>query len=429
MENQSRTLPASVVLLVFTILGFSACDSGSDPGPNAMVGDSAGVRLVRNSGPDKPLPVTEALRVGLVEGDPVLLFDRIRSLAVDSVGGFWVSDSHESIRHYSAEGEYLGHVGGEGQGPGEAALGYGDVWLGRGTVVTNTYDGTIQLFSASGTFLGSREAWAEPGRYLHPLGPSGEDWNLRRRDVPASEADLVRDRWTVGRGPVTGAGFDSILTLPGGVLAATSTGGWSNGSFFYGAPDLRGDSKGRIYYSHPLEYRIEVYDGVGNLIQVVSRDSPPTPNPRDLEEEVREAARIGWRDLMMGGAPPRELDVEETTRKALPDSIPDHLPYLEALFVSANGDLWAQRGDRHPRPAVRAVAQSFGFIRSAWPAEWRAELHFDLFRPDGAYRGSVVLPDTFIPMAVTSDRIFGSIRDELDVQYVVAFSVGQANSS
>jgi len=429
MLNLPRALRNCAGPLGFLVVGVSACDSGSGPDQSAMVSDSAGIRLARNSGPDKSLPISEALRVGVIDGDPNLIFDQIRTLAVDSLGGVWVSDSHESIRHYGPDGEYLGHVGGRGQGPGEAARGYGDVFVGPGTVLSNTYDGTIQLFSASGTFLGSREARLEPGKYLLPLGPRGDEWNLRIRDIPSSEADLVRQMWIVGRGTVPGTEFDSILSLPGGYQAAAGTGGWSNGSFFYGTPDVRGDSQGRIYHSHSLQYRIEVYDAGGNLIQVVSRDSPPTPTPSDLEEEVREVARNGWRDLMMGGAPPRERDVEETTRKALPDSIPDHLPYLEALFVSADGHIWAQRGDRHPSPAVRAVAQSFGFIRSAWPSEWRADLHFDLFSPDGTYRGSVVVPDTFIPMAVTPDRIFGSMRDELDVQYVVAFSVGQAIST
>ena len=77
---------------------------------------------------------------------------------------------------------------------------------------------------------------------------------------------------------------------------------------------------------------------------------------------------------------------------------------------------------------MRAVAEVYGWIRAAWPEEWRAPLHFDLFSPEGSYRGSVVLPDAFAPMAVTEDRIFGLIRDELDVQYVVAYSLGEGGA-
>jgi hypothetical protein len=77
---------------------------------------------------------------------------------------------------------------------------------------------------------------------------------------------------------------------------------------------------------------------------------------------------------------------------------------------------------------MRAVAGAFGYIQAAWLEEWRGPLHLDLFSPEGLYRGSVVLPDEFVPMAVTRDRIFGSIRDDLDVQYVVAYSLGEGNS-
>ncbi len=72
---------------------------------------------------------------------------------------------------------------------------------------------------------------------------------------------------------------------------------------------------------------------------------------------------------------------------------------------------------------MRAVASVFGYIRSAWADEWRAPLHVDLFDPDGTYRGSVELPTEFVPMAVTKDQVIGSEYDELDVEYVVAYTV------
>jgi len=72
---------------------------------------------------------------------------------------------------------------------------------------------------------------------------------------------------------------------------------------------------------------------------------------------------------------------------------------------------------------MRAVASVVGTIRSVWPDEWRAPLHFDLFDPDGTYRGSVELPTEFVPMAVTKDQVIGSEYDELDVEYVVTYSI------
>ena len=380
--------------------------------------------MVRNRGLDHSMLVRESLRIGVVQGDPDLQFHQIRDLAIDSAGGIWVSDSHETIRHYGPGGEYLGSVGGEGQGPGEASEGYGDVWTGRGTVLAHTYDGTLKLFTENGSFVGHREMRMGPRKYLIPLGASGDEWNLYFVETPISEAELLRETWTVVRAPVTESGFDSLFALPGGLR----TGRGSHTSFFYGPPGIDADSKGNVFYSHPLVYQIDVFDDSGKLVQVVSREIPGVPFTPNLRDEVMKGAREAWRDLMMAGGTPREEDVAQTTEDALPESPPEHLPFLQAVFVSADGHIWAQRGDRHPRPAMRAVAEVFGFIRAVWPPEWRAPLHFDLFSPDGLYRGSVVLPEDFVPMAVTQDRIIGSIRDDLDIQYVVAFSVEEGAS-
>jgi hypothetical protein len=131
-----------------------------------MVTDSAGVRFVVNTSQDRPLPVQETLRIGVIEGDPDLQFHRIRAMAVDGEGGVWVTDTHERIRHYSPDGEYVGALGGRGEGPGEAAEGYSTLWAGKGWLLALTYDGVIQLFGSDGIFLGSRPRIAEPGEVL-----------------------------------------------------------------------------------------------------------------------------------------------------------------------------------------------------------------------------------------------------------------------
>ena len=98
-----------------------SCDTpaGQVDRSEVTVTDSAGVQLVLNSGPDWPLELREVLRVGTLDGDPNLQFYRITDIQVDSIEGFWVVDSHESIRHYDADGSYKGFVGGRGEGPGE----------------------------------------------------------------------------------------------------------------------------------------------------------------------------------------------------------------------------------------------------------------------------------------------------------------------
>ena len=76
-----RNLPRTMVLLFLLTVGAAACGSGSGPASDTMVRDSAGIRLARNAGPDKPLRISEALRVGVIDGDPNYLFDQVRGLA------------------------------------------------------------------------------------------------------------------------------------------------------------------------------------------------------------------------------------------------------------------------------------------------------------------------------------------------------------
>jgi hypothetical protein len=417
--------PVALVGLVL-LLGTGCESTGPENSPDVIVRDSAGIRLVRNAAPDRELPIREALRIGVVEGEPEFIFHQIRSLALDSTGAVWVSDSHESLRRYGPGGDYLGKAGGYGPGPGETTEGYGEIYSGEGTVLAHTYEAVMQLFSLEGAFLGSRSMVQGPGRYIIPVGKNGEEWNFRIRHIPFTREKLVREVWILGRGPADATGFDSLATLPGLFLAGSDPAERGPGSFFYGRPDLKGDADGGFHYSHAMDYRIERFDGSGSLRQVVTREVSPTPYPGNMEERIIDGMREFWREVLMAGRPPPEDRVRQAAAEAMPESPPDHLPFSEAIFASARGHIWALRGDRHRDPAMRAVAEGTGFIRSAWPKEWRSPLHFDLFSPDGIYRGSVVLPEDFVPMAVSENAIFGSNRDALDVEYVVGYSIGGA---
>ena len=108
---------------------------------------------------------------------------------------------------------------------------------------------------------------------------------------------------------------------------------------------------------------------------------------------------------------------------ALPDSDPDWLPAIDQVLTTPEGGFWVRRADQHPEPALRAVAALSGPLPAFWRDEWRADWVFDLFDPDGGYRGTVTLPFQFVPMAVTASAVVGSITDALDVEYVVRFEV------
>ncbi len=401
-----------------SILG--GCQAGAESAPNeASVTDSAGVSIVRNTAGDRTLAVTEVLRMGVVEGDPNLLFHRVRSLAVTPAGDIWVADSNESVRHYSSAGAYVGSVGRQGEGPGEASRGYGAVWVGEGFVGALAAGADIQVFSFDGTYRTSRPSRTASGSFTIPLAPRGHGWTLHLLGFePVSESRAQRT-WTIAAGGLGDGPVDTLLELPGEAMTGMGA-EWTRNSYFEGRPSLAADEEGDVYVSDPREYRIEYYDASGDLKRIVQRDVAPAPYPTGLEDAVAEGIRAEWGAR---GQPSDENMVQRMVARALPSDPPEHLPFLQSLFVSRDGYLWALRADLHPRPAMRAVAGAFGFIRSVWPEAWRAPVHFDLFTPEGHYRGSVELPSEFVPLTVTRGRVYGTEFDELEVERVVAYEI------
>ena len=111
-----------------------------------------------------------------------------------------------------------------------------------------------------------------------------------------------------------------------------------------------------------------------------------------------------------------------------PDPLPEHLPFIEGLLVGPDGEMWVERADRHPSPPLRAVAHQYGYVRHAWPPSWAAPRVFDLFTPEGRYRGTVEVPGDYAPMAVAGDRVWGVHYDDLEVERLVVHEVVEAGA-
>ena len=422
--KSSKTFPASSIFALAVLGVMAACDRHADsqaPG-SSSVQDSSGVSIISNEGPDRTLEPEEVLRIGSIHGDPDVQFDGIAALEVDAAGGVWVCDSHQSIRYYDSTGVLERKLGGRGEGPGEAPSYWGGLWLGESSILTLSVGQNLQVFGFDGEALGARSYRYRPLQQLIPMGPASGEWVFRLRILPDRETLPAPETWVVGRGPGTRSEFDSLFVLQGAPLTGKAGGFWMNGSFFDGTPSIGADGTGRVFYSDPFQYRIEVYSSTGQLERIVQRRVQPTPYTEDLEEGIEGGIRRSYEILALG-TPNRETAIQSRVKQALPVTEPPHLPILDLVLVSRDGHIWAQRVDTHPQPAMRAVAAAWGMVRGYWLDEWKAPRRFDLFSPTGEYRGTTELPSNFHPMAVTDDRAYGFLTDSLDVQYVTAFSV------
>ncbi len=418
--------------MLVTMLFASACDAGGSPADATQVEvrDSLGIELVKNASPDQMLELDRILNVGVIEGPEELQFDGIAALAVDSIGGFWVVDRHASVRHYDSSGQYRGEVGGRGEGPGEAAR-YMGVWAGDGTVLLLGSPRRFQLFSPEGDLVDEEVPAGGDGILMRVLGRGEGRWIVTfERFLPAG-ADSFRQPVDITVSPAISGPFVEIASFPGELSVSTGGAGTARGSYFHGTPDFAVDPRGALLVSDTLRYRVEVYDLDGALTRVVERAVPGRPYDPGWESAMEEALVAAFEAGPPGAnLPPRTVnpaEVEPLMQRLVPSPPPEYLPVIDRLLVAADGSMWVERMDRHPEPAVRAVAHLVGGVRSGWRPEWFAPQTFDVFWPDGAYRGTVELPAEVWPLAVTGDGMYGVFYDELGVESVVAFQIRAEN--
>lgn len=426
-RDPMRMTGRAVLATGLAIVAAMACDPPQEPAvPESIVTDSAGIRIVHNAGGRTSLQVRELVRFGQVDGDPSYVFHQVRGITVGGDGTLWVSDSNASIRRYTTEGVYVGAAGGSGAGPGESTGGYGRVWASDSTVYAISYSsGTFQLFANSGAFLGSRAAYADDRLPLVPVGPSTNAWWFLHVGFPNGRA-RGRETWTVYLGPATDEELERVAIFEGSPFVAAGPGRWRGGSFFDGYPSLSTSPGGRLYYTHPTDYQIEVVSEDGSLTDLFRRSVPRRPYRGGFRREIERGIRTAYRSL---SSQVDEEQVEAMLESALPVSDPEWLPVIDGILVDRSGSFWVRRADAHPRPAMRAVASAFGYVPWAWPEEWKAPWAFDLFTSDGRYRGSVTLPLEFVPMAVSDTWVYGVYRDEFDVEYVAIWEALDSSES
>jgi hypothetical protein len=225
--------------------------------------------------------------------------------------------------------------------------------------------------------------------------------------------------------PDTLAPLTLIATFPGRLL--TSRG--AAGPFLLGDPSLAADGRGYIYTSDTLSYRVEVHDLYGQRRRVVARTVPTRQIPGDFAAQVREGVMMTFAEgiegiVQSGMNAQRMQEVDRIVAGSIPPHAPPHFRFIDRILVTPEGTLWVERADRHPRPAMRAVAHAFGYVHWAWHPSWRAPQVFDVFDPDGRYQGTTEVPFEVRVLAVSADRLYGVEFDEFGVERVVILRLG-----
>lgn len=418
LRSDAMSMP---IALAMTALLPAAC--GDDPaaageGWTALrdtVGDTVVVRTTGGSvwGPGAKL--VEDLRIGRLEGPPEVTFGDVSRLAVADDGSIHVVDDQvPAVRVFDREGNHLRTLGGEGDGPGEYRRPNGIAVLPDGRVVVrDPGTGRLNVYAAEGDPV---DTW--PQRTGHFTGTplvvdtAGHLYNrvsIRDPDPPHDVRSgfvrfgprgevtdtILAPRWEHERPLVTGrtpAGNRRASPVP---FAPTVNYALSPFGYFIGGVSTR--------------YAVNLYRGDAPVLQIRKDHRPVPVDPAEKAEHRRYIV-----DRISSMVPGWEWNGSE---------IPNVKPSYRGLVVGQDGRVWVLLH----RPGLRRTDEPTSEPGRPVPPRWTEPVVYDVFEPDGRYLGRLRAPDGFqieFPRPVArGDTLWGAVKDELGVDYVVRLVV------
>ncbi len=423
-----RTAPSSFAPLLFPALVFlvlPGCGGDLDRSGEAVVSDSAGVRIVVN--PDGDFAdrsvrwtVSEAPEVAIGDqaGDDAYLFDRIMGIDRLTDGRWVVADMGSSqIRWFDPEGRHLRSAGSRGEGPGEFFQVMGLTRLAGDTLLVDDARTRTHMLDESGEFVGESTATGSPvGERTDPTGV------LRDGTVVAATTSAFPQRLTSPQ-PMTrtyhrarldrgeGRGFQlEVLDTIGRWDLRVLVPGWNESSqrvrFEEGLQvALLGDG---LVVADPMRFEVRTVSVDGELRSISRFDWTPYPvTDADVERKRDEY-------IHHGGESGSEVSPQLLQQRSeIADSweISDHMPAFSEVIVDRLDHIWL-------REYVPNEPTAGSWIQTPLdPVRWL------VLSPDGEVVAGVETPARFRPRVIGEDFIAGLHRDEMEVEYVHAYSL------
>lgn len=321
-------------------------------------------------------------------------FGFVRDFDADPSGRIYVLDGQANeIRVFSRDGDFLRSFGRTGEGPGEFQRAAGIVVRLNGTtMVADPMHGRYTLFDSTGTVLSVASpgivisSWylvfPWPGTidslgHVYDLTNTSDGLRLLRFGI---ESSVSRVRDTIA---VPALRSTELLLKDGqGRVRASMPAPYATQMLTYV------DAAGFLWLGDNSEYRIVKRRFTGDTVQIIQRAFRPEPVTRaDIDSAMAPAATF----LANGGAtdgPP----------------IPEHKPAYRWFIVDDQGYLWVSSSERR---------NSIGTV-------------LDVFDPTGRYLGGVdtgLQIDDTNPPVIRNNRLYATVSDEQDVQYVVSVRI------
>jgi len=391
--------------------------------------DSAGVTVVHNPGvglwsASDAWTVEEELRIGAIEGDAEYLFGRIGAVDADSKSRILVLDAQtQHIRVYSSQGQFEGTIGGPGAGPGELGPEPASLSVGPGDtlLVPDLSNQRVNRYAPDGTSLGSFRLAFENGLPL-AVATTRDGMvaaHVRPFALPGqAEPDSLDSILMLSS---EGTVLDTLKRFPSG--GTLRLGGDSPAiTVFAGEPVWQLSDSGQLYYGINEEYRLEVYSREGMLERIVTKSFVPRP----IAAADRELMLSLFDEQLKATLPPQAFEqasaqVREIVRFA------ENYPAYARVLIGPRSSIWVQH---IPLPSELTDEErvSWNFMDVLTGVSWNliedvGAPEWDVFDSEGRLMGTVTMPLRFQPRSIVGDKIYGVLRDELEVQYAVRLGI------
>ena len=156
------------------------------------------------------------------------------------------------------------------------------------------------------------------------------------------------------------------------------------------------------------DYRISVHAAGGHVERVITMPADPRPvtdEDKSLVLQYLEEARTD------AGVPPTALPELRSLLRFGPS-----IPAFASLRTGPGGTIWVQHA-RAASDLTDEELEGYEPINDAGAPEW------DVFDAEGRFLGVVTMPARFTPRIFRSNRVYGVLRGELDVSFVVRLGI------
>jgi hypothetical protein len=394
-------------------------EAAEDTPPDRQVTDSAGVTLVRQVvDTSRVLTLDEVWRVGSLDGDEATQFYTPRDGDFGPNGEVYVLDSgNNQVKVFAgADGAFVRAFGSSGSGPGEFESLPWRMDIGEGRVVVMDANRRLVAFTPEGEPV-QTTALAPvlpPGSFASAVHWTGEEWLIPVAKVfdpetmeqyPLNPTVVRTFSFEEGLGGETGLAWDAGIEVE-----SVGSAGWMISPLYEQRPHTFIDGTGRNRRVYGDDYGWEVVRSDGTLERRVTNRTERLPVRQEDLDRYEEDRKEDCRQR------PVQTECTRWIDEALPAQMsmrePEFQPTVYQLDGSDRGDLLVLRAD-----LGYDIVDGFESKR------------YDLFAPDGRFRGSFTKGPGFRVIAVAPDRILAIERGELDVESVVLYRISDPGQS